>query len=107
LIIDTIKPYILELYMDPYGNHVLEKLVACFTEEDVYFIYKLVFENFMLMANHPNSLSIVKKVIIHCKSIYSIENIINLIRNNSNFLIQNIYGNYTIHTVLEVYFNIN
>lgn len=103
IILSTIKPFIYDLYLDPYGNHVIEKIVACFKEEDILFIYKLVLENFMLMANHPNGLSIVKKVIIHYSYPKTLEILKKLIKDNSNFLIQNAYGNYTIQTILEVY----
>lgn len=90
--------------MDTYGCHVIEKVVMCFNEDLIGFIYKLAMENFMLMANNANGLCIIKKVLIHCSKKDTIEIFKKLIIDNCIYLIQNPYGNYTIQIVLDVKF---
>lgn len=90
--------------MDTYGCHVVEKIVQCFNEDLISFIYRLSMENFMLMSNNANGLCVIKKVLIHTSKNETIEIFKRLIIENCIYLIQNPYGNYTIQIVLDVNF---
>jgi len=106
LIINAIQNDIMDLSFDTYGCHVIEKIVMCFNEESIEFIYNLALENFMAMANNANGLCIIKKVLIHSSKKETIEKLKNLIIENCINLIQNPYGNYTIQIILDVIFSL-
>lgn len=74
----------------------------CFNEELVKFIYDLVIDNFMMLANHNNGLCVVKKVIIHTQTKETIDKIRESIIINAMYLIQNPYGNYAIQVAFDV-----
>lgn len=104
IILNAIHNDIMDLSMDTYGCHVVEKIVQCFNEDLISFIYRLSMENFMLMSNNANGLCIIKKVLIHISKNETIEIFKRLIIENCIYLIQNPYGNYTIQIVLDVNF---
>jgi len=58
--------------------------------------------NFVQLANNSNGLGVVKKTIIHAKSVAMKESIRNALLENSRLLIQNPYGNYSIQVALDV-----
>jgi hypothetical protein len=100
---EIFTPEILSLLsQDLYGAHVIEKIISCFPEESIQFIYAFALENFILLCNQSNGLCIIKKIILHCESIYTREKILNELIKNALTLIQNPYGNYAIQTALEV-----
>jgi hypothetical protein len=90
------------LCLDPYGTHVIEKIVSCFKEDHVEFIYEHVITNFMRLANHNNGLCVVKKIIIHASNVVTIEKLKDLLTFNAMMLIQNPYGNYAIQIAFDV-----
>ena len=59
LVIKTIKTNAIEMFYDSQGVHVIEKIIICFEEEKISFIYDLALENFMKLANNTNGLCIV------------------------------------------------
>lgn len=61
IIISAIKDRFEELIYDSYGCHVLEKLLVCFEDEYVLFIYSYIFEKFLYLANNNNGICIIKK----------------------------------------------
>ena len=63
IIINALKDSIKELSFDAFGTHVLEKLLACFEEEYVTFIYNYIVDNFLELANNSNGICIVKKLL--------------------------------------------
>jgi hypothetical protein len=91
------------LCLDPYGTHVIEKIVSCFKEDHVGFIYDYVIANFMKLSNHNNGLCVVKKIIIHAAKSETIERLKELLVSNAMMLIQNPYGNYAIQVAFDVY----
>ena len=54
IIISSLKDSIKELSLDPFGLYVLEKLLTCFEEEFISFIYDYVYDNFIVLANNNN-----------------------------------------------------
>lgn len=102
IILNAIKDDIMDLSLDNYGCHVVEKIVMSFNQELIEFIYDLAIKNFMTLANNANGLCIIKKVLIHTSKKETIEEFKKLIIDNCIFLVQNPYGNYTIQIVLDV-----
>ncbi len=92
----------LDLSQDAYGTHVIEKIIVCYQQDHIQFIYDLIIDNFMYLANHNNGLCVVKKVIIHAKRVETVNIIRNLIIENAMYLVQNPYGNYVIQIALDV-----
>jgi len=104
MIIETIKNNnVIEMVYDPQGVHVIEKIVICFEEEKVSFIYDYAIKNFMKLANNTNGLCIIKKIIIHTKNEETVKKIQTKLIENSFSLIQNPFGNYAIQTAVDVW----
>ena len=87
--------------MDPFGSHVLEKLLTCFEEEYVRFIYNYIVDNFLELANNNNGICIVKKILTftHKKNIHDKFKII--IKENGLQLISHPYANFVIQIIVE------
>jgi hypothetical protein len=64
LVIQSIKSRALEMFYDSQGVHVIEKIIICFDEESINFIYELALANFMKLANNTNGLCIVILILI-------------------------------------------
>jgi len=76
-------------------------MIICFDEEIIGFIYELILQNFMCLANNINGLCLTKKIIIHAKNETTVARIQQKLVENCISLIQNSYGNYSIQTVLD------
>lgn len=103
IILDAIYENVLTLSLDSYGSHVIEKILTCFDQTYIEFIYNTLIENFMLLANHNNGLCVIKKIIINATQNETIKNIQNILIENCLYLIQNPYGNYTIQIAFDVF----
>jgi hypothetical protein len=90
---------------NPFGVHVIEKMISCFPEELILWIYDFILNNFILLANQSTGLIMVKKVISSTRNLVYLNRIQYLLINNFNFLIQNPFGNYTIQVALDVNLN--
>ncbi len=102
LIIFSIKNHILQLSEDCFGTHVVEKIITCYDQSSIQFIYDMIIYNFLYLANHMNGLCVVKKAIIHASTQETIDIFKNLIINNFIKLVQNPYGNYAIQVAFDV-----
>jgi len=102
IILNAIKNDILDLSLDTYGCHVIEKIIMCFNEDLIGFIYEIAIESFMTLANNANGLCIIKIIMIDASKKETIEKLKKLIIDNCMYLIENPYGNYTIQIVLDV-----
>jgi hypothetical protein len=91
-----------EICNDSHGVHVVEKILICFSEEYIYFVYEYILSNFLEFSNNSSGLVLIKKTIIHAKHQLLIKRIQYLIVNNFNVLIQNAYGNYSIQAAFDV-----
>jgi len=58
-----IKEGYVKLIYDAFGCHVLEKLLTCFEDEYVDFIYTYIFDNFLYLTNNSNGIYIIKKIL--------------------------------------------
>ena len=61
ILVDAIKFNVLEMCQDQNGVHVIEKMILCFTENDIQLIYEILIDYFEILANNANGLCVVKK----------------------------------------------
>ena len=101
IIINALKDNIKELSFDSFGSHVLEKLLSCFEEEYVSFIYNYIIDNFLELANNNNGICIVKKILsfTHKKNLHDKLKVI--VKENALQLISHPYGNFVIQVVVD------
>jgi len=93
----------MDMFYDAQGCHVIEKMIICFEEELIEFIYELILQNFISLANNVNGLCLTKKIIIHAKNETTIARIQQKLVENCVNLVQNSYGNYSIQTVFDTW----
>jgi hypothetical protein len=101
IIINEIKYKIKELSVDPYGSHVLEKLLSCFEEEYIDFIYQYILEHFLDLSYNSNGISIIKKILTftHKKNIHDKLKV--MIKDNISQLIVHPFGNFVIQVLID------
>ena len=101
IIVNALKESVKELCVDPFGSHVLEKLLTCFEEEYINFIYNYIIENFLDLANNNNGICVVKKILTftHKKNIHDRLKVI--IKENALQLIIHPYANFVIQIVVD------
>ena len=101
IIIKAIKDRIEELIYDPYGCHVLERLLSCIEEEYISFLYSYILDNFLKLANNCNGICLVKKILTFTNKKNLHEKIKLIVKENSLELIQHPYGNFVIQVIVE------
>ena len=101
IIINAIKDHIEELSLDPYSSHVIEKILSCFEEEYISFIYDYISQNFLKLAYNANGICLVKKIITFTHKIKIHEHIKTIVEENSMDLIKHPYGNYVIQVLVD------
>ena len=101
IIILAIKNHVEKLVYDNYGAHVLEKIIACFAEEDIPFLYSYISDNFLKLAYNNNGICIIKKILTFTHKVNLHNKIRNIILRNAFELIQHPYGNFVIQVVVE------
>ena len=101
IIINALKDSIKELSFDAFGTHVLEKLLACFEEEYMNFLYKYIADNFIELANNNNGICVVKKILTftHKKNLH--ERLKVIVKENAIQLISHPFGNFVIQVIVE------
>ena len=101
IIINAIKDRFEELIFDPFGCHVIEKLLVCLEDEYVMFIYVYIFEKFLYLSNNSYGICIIKKVLAftHKKKLH--EKLKSIVKENCLYLIQQSYGNFVIQVIIE------
>ena len=101
IIILSIKDHIEELIYDPFGCHVLEKILTFIEEEYISFIYSYIFDNFLKLAYNSNGICTIKKLLSLTQEHYLHNKIKAIIIDNSYDLIQHPYGNFVIQGIVE------
>jgi hypothetical protein len=101
IIISSIKDHIEELAYDPFGCHVLEKLLSCIEEEYISFIYSYISANFLKLAYNSNGICIVKKIMAFTDKLSIHDKIKKIVKENSLELIKHPYGNFVIQVIIE------
>ena len=101
IVISAIKDRFEELIYDPFGCHVLEKLLICFEDEYVMFIYSYIFDKFLYLANNNNGICIIKKILTFTNKKNLHEKLKSIVIENALYLIQQSYGNFVIQIIIE------
>ena len=101
IIINAIKNNVEELVYNPFGCHVLEKLLICLDEENISFIYSYISDNFLNLANNANGICLVKKILTFTQKKNLHEKIKKIVKENAFNLIQHPYGNFVIQVIVE------
>ena len=101
IIVNALKDHIKELSFDPFGSHVLERLLTYFEEEYISFIYTYVVNNFLELASDNNGIVIIKKILVftHKKDLH--DKIKNIVKENALALIKHPYANLVIQVIIE------
>ena len=101
IFINTIKDHIEELVYNPYGCHVLEKLLSCVEEEYISFIYSYIIDNFLRLAYNCNGICLVKKILTFTDKKSLQDKIKKIVKENAFGLIQHPYGNFVLQVITE------
>ena len=101
IILSGIKEGFIKLIYDAFGCHVLEKLLTCFEDEYVEFIYTYLFDNFLYLTNNSNGIYIIKKILTFTQKKNLHEKLKNIVKKNAIFLIKQSYGNFVIQVIIE------
>ncbi len=101
IIVDTIKNNIPELSTNPYSCHVIEKILSCFEEKYITFIYDYISENLLFLSYNSSGICLVKKIVSFTHKIKFHEQIKQIVEENSMELIIHPYGNYVIQELIE------
>ena len=101
IVINAIKSHIEELANNPYGCHVLEKLLNCIEEEYISFLYSYISDNFLKLAINSNGICLVKKILTFINKQNLHEKIKHLVKENAQGLIKHQYGNFVIQGIVE------
>ena len=103
ILVEAVKNSVLEMCQDQNGVHVIEKMILCFSENEIQIVYSTLIDYFEILANNANGLCVAKLVIL-CKNPENLKKLHWKIVENALSLVQNPYGNYAIQKALEVYF---
>ncbi len=101
IIVDIIKNHIPELSTNPYSCHVIEKILSCFEEKYITFIYDYISENLLFLSYNSSGICLVKKIVSFTHKIKFHEQIKKIVEENSMELIIHPYGNYVIQELIE------
>ena len=101
IIVSALKDNIRELSFDPFGCHVLERLLTYFEEEYIPFIYSYVVNNFIELASDNCGVVVIKKILTftHKKTLH--DKIKNIVKENALTLIKHPYANLVIQVIVE------
>lgn len=79
----------------------MEKILIIYQESLIEKLYKILIENFLLLANDVNGLCVIKKMITNASKQETIVKIGEILSENSLDLIQNPFGNYALQIAFE------
>ena len=101
IIISAIKNNIKELSIDQFGSHVIEKLLTCFEEEYIPFIYDYICDNFLNLAYNNNGIYIIKKILTftHKKTLH--DKLKKMVKENALNFVKHPYANFVIQVIIE------
>ena len=101
IIISALKNNIEKLFYDPFGCHVIEKIISFIEEEYIPFIYSYISNNFIKLANNNNGICIIKKILTFTNKNNLHKKIKIIVKENAFILIQHPYGNFVIQVIVE------
>ncbi|KAI5953270.1 hypothetical protein KGF54_002641 [Candida jiufengensis] len=100
LIIQSLKSYVIELSNDLNGNHVIQKCLTNFNNEQNQFIYDLILKNLVVISCHRHGCCVLQKALDFGNTKQNNE-IFKEISKNVEILIYDPYGNYVIQYILN------
>ena len=101
IVISALKDHIQELIYNQYGSYVIEKLISCFDENDIPFLYSFIANNFIRLAFNNNAICVIKKLLSVKLSNYMHDIIkTNVIKNAKEFILHPC-GNFVVQGIVE------
>ncbi|KAM1331459.1 hypothetical protein EV1_043589 [Malus domestica] len=91
----------LDLIKDPNGNHVVQRCLDCFSDEDNKFIFDAAARYCVEIATQRHGCCVLQKCIAHAIGRHR-DKLINEISRNGLLLSQDPYGNYVVQYVIEL-----
>ena len=107
IIINALKNHIEELSYDPFGCHVLERILTCFDEDLISFIYSYIIDNFINLAKNSNGICLAKRILTFTQKRNLHEKIKKIVKENPFGFIQHPYGNFIIQVIVEYWSDYN
>jgi hypothetical protein len=95
----------MELCIDIYGTHVIEKILTHFDSSLTLYIVNFTLKHLLFLANNSNGVCVVKKVIqiFALSNNFVFTNVIQFINENALLLIRNPFGNHALQSAIDVY----
>ncbi|CAA2968286.1 pumilio homolog 7, chloroplastic [Olea europaea subsp. europaea] len=101
LAIAALEPGFLALIKDLNGNHVVQRCLQCFTNEDSKFIFVAAANFCVDIATHQHGCCVLQRCISHATGELR-ENLVAEISANGLLLAQDAFGNYVVQFILEL-----
>ncbi|XP_031094200.1 pumilio homolog 1-like [Ipomoea triloba] len=101
LLISSLEPGFLDLIKDLNGNHVVQRCLQCFSNEDSKFIFVTAAKYCVDIATHQHGCCVLQRCITHAMGEYQ-ENLVAEISANGLLLAQDAFGNYVVQFILEL-----
>ncbi|CAI9765363.1 unnamed protein product [Fraxinus pennsylvanica] len=101
LVISALEPGFLVLIKDLNGNHVVQRCLQCFTNDDSKFIFVAAAKYCVDIATHQHGCCVLQRCISHSTGEHW-ENLVTEISANGLLLAQDAYGNYVVQFILEL-----
>jgi len=97
---ELLTPYITPVTCDSHGNHVIQKLLLCYKQEDLEFVYNNFSNNIVEIANNRHGCCILQRC-IETASPEVVELLIQRSCDNAIELMEDPFGNYVIQFILN------
>lgn len=97
----AVQNHVIELSMDANGNHVVQRLLRCFSPPTTDAIYSFVGRHLDQIANHPHGLCVLKKCIAQAVPGWHQDMLLAQLSQYALDLVQSPYGNYAVQHALE------
>ena len=96
------------LCKDPYGCHVIAKMISCFERKYIEPIFNYIISNLPTLTQDPNGICVIKTFITYIAEQYTIHqdlyfHFYNFLINDFVTLIHNKYGNQVLKTVVQLW----
>nr|XP_043626959.1 putative pumilio homolog 8, chloroplastic [Erigeron canadensis] len=100
LVISALEPGFLALIKDLNGNHVIQRCLQCFSNEDNKFIFEAAANFCVEIATHQHGCCVLQRCISHATEEHH-EKLVLEISKNGFILAQDAFGNYVVQYILE------
>lgn len=102
LLVDGLKPYIIDLIKDLNGNHVIQKVLNKYSSENCQFIYDAIMNDLLVVATHKHGCCVLQRCLNHVNP-QQHASFAKVILNYPNFyrLVNDQYGNYVLQYLIS------